>query len=117
MSEIFLNDVAYPIIHFSTYNPYQKTIDDISRNDLEVYSNIIFFIQTFKKLAQVLITLSQFDIAFISLFTYQISSFIAIRFLLNNKEFKHQHQNSVELQYKSTNNEKNPLIKKAYVQI
>lgn len=117
MSEIFLNDVAYPIIHFSTYNPYQKTIDDISRNDLEVYSNIIFFIQTFKKLAQVLITLSQFDIAFISLFTYQISSFIAIKFLLNNKEFKHHNENSIELKYNSTSTEKNPLIKKAYVQI
>ena len=119
MSEILLNDVGYPIIHFSTYNPYHKTIEDLTRYDLELYSNIIFFIQTFKKLAQVLITLSQFDIALVSLFSYQISSFIAIRYLLNNKEFKQNQE--LKSDYEKIN-ETNPLMKnskfnKGYISI
>jgi hypothetical protein len=133
MSEILLNDVGYPIIHFSTYNPYNNKIDDLSRFNLEMYSNIIFFIQTFRKLSQVLITLSQIDIALISLITYQISAFIAIRYLLDNKTFTHN--DITNIKYESINesnhlinesnhliNESNPLIKnskfnKVYISI
>lgn len=109
ISEILLNDIAYPIIHFSTYNPYNNKIDDLSRFNLEFYSNVVFFIQTFRKLSQVLITLSQIDVAFISLITYQISAFIAIRYLLSNKKFNEDNE-YVNLEYESIN-ESNPLIK------
>ncbi len=87
MSEIFLNDLASPIIQFSTYNPYKNNIGDFSRFELELYSNLIYFIQTSKRLVQVIITLSQIDIAFISLISSQISAFLAIRYLLDNKSF------------------------------
>ena len=109
-SEILLNDIGFPIIHFSTYNPYNKNIDDLSRYDLELYSNIIFFIQAFKKLTQVLITLSQIDIAFVSLLSYQISAYFAIKYLLDNKNFE-KFNNFSELKYQSIN-ESNPLMNK-----
>ena len=111
MSEILLNDVGYPIIHFSTYNPYHNNIEDISRYNLELYSNIIFFIQTFKKLFQVLITLSQIDIAFFSLISYQISAFVAIRYLLNNKTFVEDNNDFVDVKYESIS-ENNSLLNK-----
>ena len=88
MSEIFLNELASPIIQFSTYNPYKTNIIDFSKFELEVYSNLIFFIQSSKKLVLVLTTLSQIDIAFISLLSCQLSGFIAIRYLLDNKSFE-----------------------------
>jgi hypothetical protein len=111
ISEILLNDIGYPLIHFSTYNPYQKNIDDLSRKDLELYSNIIFFIQTFKKLSQVLITLSQMDIAVISLLSYQVSAYFAISYLLDNKEFNSASSLQPQTKYKYESiNEKNPLI-------
>lgn len=97
MSEIFLNDLAAPIIQFSTYNPYKNNICDFTRFELELYSNLIFFIQTSKKFIQVLVSLSQIDVAFISVLSCQISAFIAIRYLLDNKSFKK------EGYYESTN--------------
>lgn len=88
MSEIFLNDLANPIIQFSTYNPYKNNINDFSKLELEIYSNIIYFIQSSKKFVQVIVILSQIDIALISLLSCQISAFIAIKYLLNNKSFE-----------------------------
>lgn len=87
ISEVFLNDIAGPIIAFSTYNPYKNTIHDFSRFELELYSNIIYFIQTIKLYFKVLTTLSQIDIAAISFFSSQFAAFLTIRFLLDYKTF------------------------------
>ena len=87
ISEIFLNDVAYPIINFSTYNPYKTEIHDFTRNELEFYSNIIYFVQGTKKLLQIATTVSQIDLAFLTLISSQISIFFVIRYLLNKKNF------------------------------
>ena len=88
ITETFLNDLAGPIIQFSTYNPYKDNIIDFSRFQLELYSNLIFFIQTVKKFIQILLFVSQIDIALISLFSSQLSAFLAIRYLLDNKTFQ-----------------------------
>ena len=88
MSEIFLNDLASPLIQFSTYNPYKKNITDFSRFELEIYSNLMFFIQSSKRLVQVITTLSQIDMAFISLLSCQLSAAITIKYLLDNKTFE-----------------------------
>lgn len=87
ISEIFLNDVAYPLINFSTYNPYKLEIHDFTRNELEFYSNIIYFVQGAKKLLQIATTVSQIDLAFLTLLSSQISIFFVIRYLLNKKQF------------------------------
>ena len=51
-------------------------------------SNLIFFIQTSKRLVQVITTLSQIDIAFMSLVSSQVSASLAIKYLLDNKTFQ-----------------------------
>ena len=86
-TEVFLNEIACPIITFSTYNPYKTEITDFTRFELESFSNIIFFILTSKKLLQIAITLSQIDIAFISLISSQLSAYVTIKYLLDQKEF------------------------------
>lgn len=88
MTEIFLNDIACPIIQFSTYNPYKIKITDFSRFELEIYSNLVFFILTTKRLLQVIVTLSQIDIAFVSLISSQLSAYMAINYLLDQKSFE-----------------------------
>ena len=49
-SEYFevLNDVAYPLITFSTYNPYKNDITDFTRFELELYSNCIYLFKLLK---------------------------------------------------------------------
>lgn len=86
-TEVFLNDIASPLITFSTYNPYKIEISDFSRMDLEIYSNLIVFIKLSKGLLSIATTVTQIDLAIISLFSSQIAAFSAIRYLLNNKTF------------------------------
>jgi hypothetical protein len=92
ISEIFLNDIAMPLIQFSTYNPYKQVINDFTRFELEIYSNVIFFIQTTKKFVQIYVTFSQIDIALISLLSSQTGVALAIHYLLDKKEFQSNQQ-------------------------
>lgn len=104
VSEVFLNDIAGPIITFSTYNPYKKNINDFSRFELELYSNIIFFIQTIKLFFKVLTTLSQIDIAIISVLSSQFAAFLTIRFLLDFKTFQVNYDSNENLEISSLTN-------------
>ena len=81
-----------PLIQFSTYNPYKQVINDFARFELEIYSNVIFFIQTTKRFIQIYVTFSQIDIAFISLLSSQTGVAIAIHYLLDKKEFQNNEQ-------------------------
>jgi len=107
ISEIFLNDIATPLIQFTTYNPYKLIIHDFSRFELQAYSNIIFFIQTTKKFIQIYVTFSQIDIAIISLVSSQAGVAMAIKYLLDKKTFVRPIEN---LNYSSIDNELNPII-------
>lgn len=100
ISEIFLNDIAMPLIQFSTYNPYKTVINDFGRLELEVYSNTIFFIQTVKRFVQIYVTFSQIDIAIISIVSSQTGVGIAIHYLLDRKEFVESEQ-YIELPYRT----------------
>lgn len=87
VSEIFMDNIATPLIQFSTYNPYKSQIYDFTRCELETYSNVIYFIGATKRLIQVFVVLSQIDIAIISLVSSQLSAFLAIKYLLQHKTF------------------------------
>ena len=114
ISDVFMTEIADPILQFTTYNPYKEIIEDFTKYDLQMYSNIIFFLHTFtKKFLHILITVSQIDIAFLSIITSQISGMIIINFLLKEKKFQLPMSN-IQLTYKSTN-ESTPLYNKAII--
>ena len=97
VSEVLMDNIAGPIIQFSTYNPYKSEITDFSRFELECYSNAVIFIQISKKILQVFIILSQIDIALISLLSSQLSASYAVHYLLNQKTFYNPQQTYVEI--------------------
>mgnify|MGYP001164157934 CR=1 FL=1 len=107
ISDVLINDVAQPILNFSTYNPDRKVILDFNRSELQTYSNIMILIQTLKKFIQVLITISQIDIALISILSSQILGMLTINFLLNEKQF----ESSLNLTYQPAN-ENTPIYQK-----
>ena len=86
--EVFLNDVAYPLITFSTYNPYKNDITDFTRFELELYSNCIYFIQASKRILSIATAVSQVDVALIGLASCQLSAYLAIKWLLEQKNFR-----------------------------
>ena len=108
IADVLTNEIANPILYFSTYNPDRKIINDFTRNELQIYSNIMYFIQILKKCLQVLITISQIDIAFISAISSQISGMLTINFLLNEKQFNTS--SDIQMDYKT--NENTPLHNK-----
>lgn len=117
ISEIFLNDIATPLINFTTYNPYKIIIHDFSRCELECYSNIIFFIQTTKRFIQIYVTFSQIDIAFISLLSSQGAVAIAIRYLLDKKTFVLPSvRETIQQNYQSIDQEISPIITRVSIQ-
>ena len=109
--EVFLNELANPLIVFSTYNPYKKIIVDFSRTELELYSNIIFFIQIFKAVLKIAVTISQMDIAIISLISSQGAAFVVIKMLLNEKSFNDTERYVETPYYNSINNEETRPIR------
>lgn len=111
ISEIFLNDIATPLIQFSTYNPYKLIIHDFSRCELEFYSNMIFFIQTTKRFIQIYVTFSQIDIAIISLLSSQTAVAMAIKYLLDKKTFVLPSiSTTIQQNYQSIDQETSPII-------
>ena len=101
-SDVLINEIADPILYFNTYNPDKKIIYEFTKSELLLYSNTVFFIHTLKKFLQILITVSQIDIAIISIVSTQISGVLAIRMLLNEKEFTTKNPPQVKMRYHST---------------
>ena len=101
-SDVLINEIADPILYFNTYNPDKKIIDEFTKSELQLYSNTVFFIHTLKKFLQILITVSQIDTAVISIVSTQISGILAIRMLLNEKEFTTKKLPQVDMEYQSS---------------
>ena len=59
-----------------------------SKMELEVYSNLVSFVQHSKKIIFIASVVSQIDIAIIGLLSSQLSAFLAIRWLLDHKQFE-----------------------------
>ena len=93
------------IFSFFLFNNYSS--------ELQNYSNIIFLIHTLKKFLQVLIIISQIDVAFISIISSQISGMIFINFLLNEKSF----DNKIKLTNYNSIGENTPLYNKVTLQV
>ena len=87
ITEIFLNDLAFPIINFSTYNPYKTEIHDFTRLELEMYSNVLYFIIGAKRLFQIATAVTQIDLAIITLLSSQVSIYFVIKYFLDKKRF------------------------------
>ena len=114
ISDVLTDDIANPILDFTVYNPDKKTITDFTKNELQIYSNIILLIHLIKKFIMLLITISQIDIALISLLSSYISGTLTINFLLNEKKFPQK--SNIQMVYQSTG-ESLPLFNKSNIQI
>ena len=86
--------MVQPKISYPIYNPDQKKIYGFTKNELQIYGNILYLIEATKEIILVLITVTQIDIAMISMLFGEITSIVTIRLLLNDKEFIASEENS-----------------------
>lgn len=88
--DVFVNEFASPIFGFNVYNPDKQVITEFTKNELQLMANIQFFINAIRSVFAVVISVSQFDLIFISVLAQQLATIFTIRFLLNQKKFETQ---------------------------
>ena len=87
-SNVFISEIVGPILGFNIYNPDKKVITDFTKNELQLYGNVNFLINGFKRIMTIMISITQIDLALIGMLSGEIISFYTIRMLLNEKQFK-----------------------------
>ena len=87
ISAVLIEDLGLPILTFNIYNPDKHIITDFTKNELQIYGNLMFLINNLRYIFQVLVTITQIDIAVFSVFASQLTGVITIRYLLNEKQY------------------------------
>ena len=84
---VMIEDLGLPILSFNIYNPDKHIITDFTKNELQIYGNLMFLINNLRYIFQILVTITQIDIAIFKVFAAQLTGVITIRFLLNEKKY------------------------------
>ena len=92
-SGVLIGEIANPIIGFNIYNPDKMVITEFTKNELQLYGNTLWFIDGFKKLMLIMVSITQIDLALIGMLSSEIMSIFTVRMLLNEKEFKKNVEN------------------------
>ena len=87
ISNVIISEVAHPILGFNIYNPDKKIIVDFTKNQLQIYGNLMYFIDSVRDVFMILITISQVDIALFGVLVSEVTGIFTVRMLLNEKEF------------------------------
>lgn len=87
ISNVIISEVAHPILGFNIYNPDKKVITEFTKNQLQIYGNLMYFIDSVRGVFLILITISQIDVALFGVFVSEVTGIYTVRMLLNEKEF------------------------------
>tara|TARA_A100001015_G_C14794012_1_gene634205 strand:- start:141 stop:677 length:537 start_codon:yes stop_codon:yes gene_type:complete len=85
--EVFIGEIANPIVGFNIYNPDKKVITEFTKNELQLYGNLLYLIDSTRYIFKVMVSVTQIDLAIISMLSGELISIITIRMLLNEKKF------------------------------
>lgn len=86
--KVIVEDIATPILTFSIYNPDKKVITEFTKQELRFYSTTSFLVNNLRYIFEVMITISQIDIAVFSVLIEQLVGMYTINTLLNHKAFR-----------------------------
>ena len=84
---VIIRVLGLPVLDFNVYNPDKKVITDFTRNELNYLSNSMFMVSAIKGVFNTVISITQLDLALITVIIKELTSIVAIRFLLNEKKF------------------------------
>ena len=86
LSAIFYH-AQISVLGFNVYNPDKTEIREFSKSQLYFYSNAMYFVSNIRDIFNVLINVTQIDIALFSVLVEQIVTSVTIYMLLNEKKF------------------------------
>jgi len=85
--EVLSAEMGMPVLGFTIYNPKEKHITEFTKNELQLYANIMFVISALRKVFMTMVAITQIDIALFSVLIKELTSVVTIRLLLNEKTF------------------------------
>jgi hypothetical protein len=94
VTRVMVGELGMPILGFSVYNPDKKVITEFGKNELQFYANAMFLTSGLQGVFLALVSISQVDIAIWNVVTSEAASFVTIRMLLNEKEFRTEESDS-----------------------
>lgn len=86
--KIVSQEIGMPILGFNIYNPDKKVITEFTKNELQFFGNMMYLTAGVRKLFEVIINITQFDIALFSLLISEAVTIFTIRAILNKKTFE-----------------------------
>ena len=86
--KVLIGELGEPILVFNVYNPDKKVITEFTKCQLLFYANSMFFIGNTRRIFEVMITITQIDIALFSIVVEQLVSLGTVYFLVSEKQFE-----------------------------
>ena len=85
--KVLVGEIGEPVLVFNVYNPDKKVITEFTRPQLLFYANTMFFVSNTRRVFEVLINVTQIDIAIFSIIVEQLISVCTVCFLVSEKRF------------------------------
>lgn len=85
--KVLVGELGEPVLVFNVYNPDKRVITDFTRAELLFYANAMFFVSNTRRVFEVMITVTQIDIAVFSIVVEQLISVGTVAFLVSEKRF------------------------------
>ena len=86
--KVLVGELGEPVLIFNVYNPDKKVITEFSKGGLLFYANSMFFVSNTRRVFDVMITVTQIDIALYSVIVEQLVSIITVYLLVSEKKFR-----------------------------
>ena len=90
--KVLISELGEPILVFNVYNPDKKVITEFTKYQLLFYANSMFFIGNTRRVFEVMITITQIDIALFSITVEQLVSICTVYFLVSEKSFENKNE-------------------------
>lgn len=85
--KVIVAELGEPVLVFNVYNPDKRVITEFTRGQLLFYANAMFLVSNTRRVFEVMITVTQFDIALFSIIIEQMASFCTVFMLVKEKRF------------------------------
>ena len=94
--KVIVTEIADPILAFTIYNPEKKNISNFSKNELQLYGNSLYLIDSIRYVFTIMLAVTQIDIALFDALIGELTTVFTIRMLLNEKTFNNETYNELE---------------------
>ena len=101
--KVLVQEIGEPVLVFNIYNPDKKLITEFTNRELQIYGNAMFLVSNIRKVFEIMVTVTQIDIALFSVLIEQLTSIVTINMLLREKRFNKRDEEESVLEIATIN--------------